>query len=117
VRGTYSSGSDHTWQRLPLVWSGNDDGRAVDATVTADPSKTKQGYTGVGFSQLPAGFTEDPTLKYFSIQRDIDAHIVDTVKLIQRYNPRATFFASAWSASAWMKSRGAAKVSPKAAMS
>jgi glucosylceramidase len=158
VQGTYSTGSDHTWQQLPLVWSGNGAGRPVDATVTADPAKTKQGYTGIGFSldetsvsnlwkltpanrerairllvdpatgagldrfrltigspdliehlpfwsydELPAGVTEDPTLKYFSIQRDIDAHIVDTVKLIQRYNPRATFFASAWSAPAWMK--------------
>ncbi|MBE1462171.1 glucosylceramidase [Kibdelosporangium phytohabitans] len=29
--------------------------------------------------------------------------MVETVKLIQRYNPRATFIASAWSAPAWMK--------------
>lgn len=52
---------------------------------------------------LPAGVTSDPTLKYFSIRRDLDLHIIDTIKLIQRYNPRATFFASAWSAPAWMK--------------
>ncbi|MFF1640732.1 carbohydrate-binding protein [Streptomyces sp. NPDC058246] len=52
---------------------------------------------------LPAGVTEDFGLKHFSIQRDIDLHIVDTIKLIQRYNPKATFFASAWSAPAWMK--------------
>ncbi|WP_433349871.1 carbohydrate-binding protein [Micromonospora sp. CA-111912] len=52
---------------------------------------------------LPSGVTEDFGLKHFSIQRDIDLHIIDTVKLIQRYNPRATFFASAWSAPAWMK--------------
>jgi glucosylceramidase len=55
------------------------------------------------YDELPAGVTEDFGLKYFSIQRDVDAHIIDTVKLIQRYNPRATFFASAWSAPAWMK--------------
>ncbi|MGA5301091.1 carbohydrate-binding protein [Nucisporomicrobium flavum] len=55
------------------------------------------------YDELPAGVTEDFGLKHFSIQRDIDLHIVDTVKLIQRYNPRATFFASAWSAPAWMK--------------
>jgi glucosylceramidase len=54
------------------------------------------------YDELPAGVTEDRNLKYFSIQRDVDAHIVDTVKLIQKY-PRATFFASAWSAPAWMK--------------
>ncbi|MGY6018767.1 glycoside hydrolase family 30 protein [Streptomyces spinosirectus] len=52
---------------------------------------------------LPAGVTEDFGLKHFSIQRDVDLHIIDTIKLIQRYNPHATFFASAWSAPAWMK--------------
>ncbi|WP_327011401.1 carbohydrate-binding protein [Dactylosporangium sp. NBC_01737] len=55
------------------------------------------------YDDLPAGVTEDPDLRYFSIQRDIDLHIVDTIKLIQKYNPRATFLASAWSAPAWMK--------------
>ena len=55
------------------------------------------------YNELPAGVTEDFGLKYFSIQRDVDAHIIDTIKLIQRYNPRATFLASAWSAPAWMK--------------
>lgn len=55
------------------------------------------------YDELPAGVTEDFALKYFSIQRDIDTHIVATIKLIQKYNPRATFFASAWSAPAWMK--------------
>jgi glucosylceramidase len=52
---------------------------------------------------LPAGVTADPELRYFSIQRDIDQHIVDTARLILKDNPRATFFASAWSAPAWMK--------------
>ncbi|MER6271438.1 glycoside hydrolase family 30 beta sandwich domain-containing protein [Streptomyces sp900105755] len=52
---------------------------------------------------LPAGVTEDFGLKHFSVQRDIDLHIIDTIKLIQHYNPHATFFASAWSAPAWMK--------------
>jgi glucosylceramidase len=55
------------------------------------------------YDELPAGETSDFGLRHFSIQRDIDLHIVATVKLIQKYNPRATFFASAWSAPAWMK--------------
>ncbi|WP_250007145.1 carbohydrate-binding protein [Actinoplanes sp. M2I2] len=55
------------------------------------------------YDELPAGVTEDFGLKYFSIQRDIDLHMVEAVKLIQKYNPRATFFASAWSAPSWMK--------------
>ncbi|GAA4597939.1 glucosylceramidase [Actinoplanes octamycinicus] len=55
------------------------------------------------YDELPPGVTADWDLEHFSIQRDIDLHIVDTIKLIQKYNPRATFFASAWSAPAWMK--------------
>ncbi|MDY7088183.1 MAG: carbohydrate-binding protein [Actinomycetota bacterium] len=55
------------------------------------------------YDELPPGVTEDFKLKYFSIQRDVDLHLVDTIKLIQKYNPQATFFASAWSAPAWMK--------------
>ncbi|XVU23505.1 carbohydrate-binding protein [Actinoplanes sp. CA-054009] len=55
------------------------------------------------YDELPAGVTSDFGLKYFSIQRDVDLHMIDTIKLIQKYNPRATFFASAWSAPAWMK--------------
>jgi glucosylceramidase len=55
------------------------------------------------YDDLPAGVSDDFGLKHFSIQRDIDLHMVDTVKLIQKYNPKATFFASAWSAPAWMK--------------
>ena len=55
------------------------------------------------YDDLPPGVTEDFDLEYFSIQRDIDLHMVEAVKLIQKYNPDATFFASAWSAPAWMK--------------
>ncbi|MGK5678073.1 carbohydrate-binding protein [Actinoplanes sp. URMC 104] len=55
------------------------------------------------YDELPPGVTEDFDLKYFSIRRDLDLHLIDAVKLIQKHNPRATFFASAWSAPAWMK--------------
>jgi glucosylceramidase len=55
------------------------------------------------YDDLPAGVGEDWNLRYFSIQRDIDLHIADTARLILKYNPHATFFASAWSAPAWMK--------------
>jgi glucosylceramidase len=55
------------------------------------------------YDDLPPGVTEDFELKHFSIQRDIDLHIIDTIKMIQAVNPDATFFASAWSAPAWMK--------------
>ncbi len=55
------------------------------------------------YDDLPAGVSTDWNLTRFSIQRDIDLHIVDTARLIRKYNPHATFFASAWSAPAWMK--------------
>lgn len=55
------------------------------------------------YDELPPGVTEDFGLQHFSIRRDVDLHMVEAVKLIQKYNPRATFFASAWSAPAWMK--------------
>jgi glucosylceramidase len=55
------------------------------------------------YDELPAGVTTDWDLKYFSIKRDIDAHMVEAARLILKYNPKATFFGSAWSAPAWMK--------------
>ncbi|MCU7725144.1 carbohydrate-binding protein [Actinoplanes sp. KI2] len=58
------------------------------------------------YDELPAGVSSDFGLRYFSIRRDLDLHIVQTARLILKYNPRATFFASAWSAPAWMKTNG-----------
>ncbi|MCO6008464.1 hypothetical protein NE236_26150 [Actinoallomurus purpureus] len=158
VAGTYSTGGAHQWRPLPAVRLGDDKGAPADATVVVDPDRTRQRYTGIGFSldetsvsnlwklspakreeairllvdpkkgagldrfrvtigspdviehlpfwsedEPPAGVAEDFGLKYFSIRHDLDLHIIDTIKLIQRYNPHATFFASAWSAPAWMK--------------
>jgi len=42
-------------------------------------------------------------LKLLLIQRDIDLHIIDFNQAHQRYNPKATFFASAGAHRAWMK--------------
>lgn len=57
------------------------------------------------YDELPEGVAEDWNLKCFSIEKDRKYHIIDTVKLIQKYNPNAQFFASAWSAPAWMKTK------------
>ncbi len=54
------------------------------------------------YDELPDGVEDDFDLEYFSIQRDIDMHIIEAIKLIQEYNPDAHFFGSAWSAPAWM---------------
>ena len=58
------------------------------------------------YDVLPDGVNDDFDLKYFSIENDKKYHIIDTIKLIQKYNPDAKFFASAWSAPAWMTTSG-----------
>jgi O-glycosyl hydrolase len=45
----------------------------------------------------------DPTLSRFSIQRDVDQHIVSTLQQALAINPNLKIFASAWSAPPWMK--------------
>ncbi|WP_139903210.1 glycoside hydrolase family 30 protein [Clostridium thermarum] len=54
------------------------------------------------YDDMPKGST-DPDLKHFSIQKDIDFHIIDTLKEIQDINPEVKFFASPWSPPGWMK--------------
>ncbi|HET8654437.1 MAG TPA: glycoside hydrolase family 30 beta sandwich domain-containing protein [Longimicrobiaceae bacterium] len=157
VTGTYSTGAAHAWTALPSVRLGGEQRGPVDVTIVVDTSRTRQHYTGMGFSldetsvsnlwkldpaqreaairllvdpKTGAGFNrfritigtpdlvehlpffsydevppgqEDFELKHFTIQRDVDHHILDVIHLIQRYNPHATFFASAWSAPGWMK--------------
>ena len=48
-------------------------------------------------------FDADTDLSEFSIQGDIDANIISTIKDILEINPDVRFFASMWSAPAWMK--------------
>jgi O-glycosyl hydrolase len=45
----------------------------------------------------------DPSLSRFSIQRDVDYKIIDTLKQARAINPNLKLFASAWSAPPWMK--------------
>ncbi|MFF7791282.1 carbohydrate-binding protein [Streptomyces sp. NPDC007991] len=45
----------------------------------------------------------DPTLSRFSIQKDIDNHIISTLKEALRINPDLLVFGTAWSPPAWMK--------------
>ncbi|OME00095.1 hypothetical protein BSK54_17870 [Paenibacillus odorifer] len=59
----------------------------------------KQFYT---YDDMPPGQT-DINLENFSIQKDIDYHIISTVKKIQNINPDIKFFASPWSPPGWMK--------------
>ena len=49
----------------------------------------------------------DPALSRFSIQRDIDYHIVSTLREALAINPNLKIFASAWSAPPWMKTSNA----------
>ena len=48
-------------------------------------------------------FDADTDLSGFSIQGDIDANVISTIKDILEINPDVRFFASMWSAPAWMK--------------
>ncbi|GAA3341136.1 hypothetical protein GCM10020358_31360 [Amorphoplanes nipponensis] len=43
-------GAEHAWQALPTVRPGPARGGGADATVVIDPGRTRQRYTGVGFS-------------------------------------------------------------------
>ncbi|MEK0314740.1 glycoside hydrolase family 3 N-terminal domain-containing protein [Cohnella sp. 56] len=54
------------------------------------------------YDDMPKGQT-DVNLEHFSIQKDKDYHIIDTIKQIQAANPNMQFFASAWSPPGWMK--------------
>jgi glucosylceramidase len=45
----------------------------------------------------------DPSLSRFSIQQDINYHIISVLKEALAINPNIKFFASAWSAPPWMK--------------
>ena len=48
----------------------------------------------------------DPSLSRFSIQQDVNYHIIDVLKQALAINPNIKFFASSWSAPGWMKSSG-----------
>lgn len=61
-------------------------------------------YTYDDLGNLKAkGLTQDPDLKYFSIKKDIDYGIVDTLKEALAINPNLKIFASPWTPPGWMK--------------
>ena len=57
------------------------------------------------YDDMPAGQT-DMSLSNFSIQKDKDYGIIQIIKEAQAINPDIRFFASPWSAPAWMKTSG-----------
>ncbi|WP_336790494.1 glycoside hydrolase family 30 protein [Paenibacillus sp. MMO-177] len=57
------------------------------------------------YNDLPEGET-DFELKYFSVQKDIDLSIFETVQRLLKAVPDAKIFASPWSPPAWMKTNG-----------
>jgi len=48
-------------------------------------------------------------LEHFSIQKDIDLSIIDTIRQLMDMAPDTLFFASPWSPPAWMKTGGSLK--------
>jgi glucosylceramidase len=57
------------------------------------------------YDDMPAGQT-DEALEHFTIQRDIDRHIVATMHRVLELNPGVRFFASPWSPPGWTKTTG-----------
>lgn len=57
------------------------------------------------YDDMPAGQT-DISLSQFSIQKDKDYGIIQVLKEAMAINPNIRFFASPWSAPAWMKTTG-----------
>lgn len=68
-------------------------------TIGAADFTSKSFYT---YDDLPEGET-DPELSHFSIQKDIDFHMIDVIKEVVAINPDIKFFASPWSPPGWMK--------------
>ena len=55
------------------------------------------------YDDMPPGQT-DPDLAHFSIQKDIDLHILDVIHEALEINPELRLFASPWSPPGWMTS-------------
>jgi glucosylceramidase len=55
------------------------------------------------YDDMPPG-QKDPELAHFSIQKDIDLHILEVLHEALAINPELRFFASPWSPPGWMKS-------------
>ncbi|MEW2523033.1 RICIN domain-containing protein [Actinacidiphila alni] len=93
--------------------------RMSPAARTAALHKLVDPVTGAGFNiaRIPLGTSDftsrqfytyddgaaDPTLSRFSIQKDIDYHIVSVLKEARAINPDLLLFGSVWSPPAWMK--------------
>ncbi len=61
--------------------------------------------TMYSYNDLPEGITEDPELKFFSIEHDRD-YILPALKDALEINPLLKVMASPWSAPGWMKTSG-----------
>ncbi|MGW8428172.1 glycoside hydrolase family 3 N-terminal domain-containing protein [Peribacillus simplex] len=71
----------------------------IRTTIGTSDFTAQEFYT---YDDMPPGKT-DVNLKHFSIQKDIDYKIIETLKQIKEINPDVTFFASPWSPPGWMK--------------
>ncbi|WP_406445468.1 hypothetical protein OHB00_49755 [Streptomyces sp. NBC_00631] len=110
VLGIGSSMEDSTIHNLSLM---SDGARAAAIAALFDPA---QG-AGLDLARICLGTSDfshppfytnddgpaDPTLANFSIQKDIDNHVISTLKEALQVNPDLIVFGTAWSAPAWMK--------------
>lgn len=68
-------------------------------------------FTGQAFytyNDMPEGVT-DFEQRYFSIKKDVEFGIVETVQQLTALAPKVKIFASSWSPPAWMKTSGSLK--------
>jgi glucosylceramidase len=64
-------------------------------------------FTGTDWYTYDDDIEGDPSLAHFSVQRDLDLGIVETLLDMRAINPALQFFASPWSPPGWMKTGGA----------
>ncbi|GHJ37809.1 glycoside hydrolase family 30 beta sandwich domain-containing protein [Streptomyces sp. TS71-3] len=110
VLGIGTSMEDSTVYALSLM---SPDARTKALRALFDPASgagfgiTRICFGTSDFSQ-PAFYTyddgaADPDLANFSIQKDIDNHVIATLKEALQINPDLVVFGTTWSAPAWMK--------------
>ncbi|RXZ84027.1 glycosyl hydrolase [Paenibacillaceae bacterium] len=64
------------------------------------------------YNDNPPGGT-DTSMAHFSIQKDIDYHLIAVIKQALSYNPELKIIASAWSVPGWMKDSGRLEGGPE----
>ncbi len=88
----------------------NNDEANMRLTVGAADFTGREFYTyaDIPYDMMPRDESEAYYMEWlednFSIQKDVDYHIIETIKKVQEINPNVKFFSSSWTPPGWMKS-------------